>query len=158
MRWIKDDAVCQLTFKNMTTHLPLGDPRPNPGSAGLRPSVVIMEDDAALLSALKFSLEAEGYAVHAFSTETELMGRRAIFLGASCLIIDYRLTPLDGLRLYALMNGMGLMAPAILVTSNPDEECRRGAARLGMKIVEKPLLSDELSRVIAELVAPRSLS
>jgi len=38
------------------------------------------------------------------------------------------------------------------VTSHPDEECRRGARALGVKIVEKPLLSDDLSRLIGELV------
>ncbi len=118
--------------------------------------MVIVEDDPALLSALKFSLEAEGYEVHAFSDQTDLFNRRAVCLGASCLIIDYRLAPLNGLQLYALMEGgWGVGAPAVLVTSDPDEGCRRDAARLGVKIVEKPLLTDDLSRQVADLVAAR---
>jgi FixJ family two-component response regulator len=117
-----------------------------------RPRVVIVEDDAALLSALQFSLEAEGYEVRAFSVQTELLARREDFLGASCLLVDFHQMPLDGLELYALLEGMGMKAPAILMTSNPDSECRRGARGLGVKIVEKPLLSDDLSRLIGELV------
>jgi FixJ family two-component response regulator len=120
--------------------------------ASRRPRVVIVEDDPALLSALQFSLEAEGYEVCAFSSQNELLARREAFLNASCLVVDYRLAPLDGLELYALLEGLGLKAPAILVTSNPDEECRRGARELGVKIIEKPLLSDDLSRMISQLV------
>jgi FixJ family two-component response regulator len=117
-----------------------------------RRRIVIVEDDPALLSALQFSLEAEGYDVCPFAAQTELIAERGAFLGASCLVLDYRQAPLDGLQLYALLEGMGLKAPAILVTSHPDEECRRGARALGVKIVEKPLLSDDLSRLIGELV------
>ena len=117
-----------------------------------RPRVVIVEDDPALLSALQFSLEAEGYDVRAFSVQTELLSQREVFLGASCLVLDYRQSPLDGLELYAMLDGLGLKAPAILMTSHPDDQCRRGARGLGVKIVEKPLLSDDLSRVIGELV------
>lgn len=117
-----------------------------------RPRVVIVEDDPALLSALQFSLEAEGYEICAFLAQAELLARREAFLGASCLVLDYRQAPLDGLELYALLRSLGAAAPAILVTSHPDEECRRGAQRLGVRIVEKPLLSDDLSRLIGELV------
>ncbi len=117
-----------------------------------RPRVVIVEDDPALLSALQFSLEAEGYEVRAFATQSEILARREVFLAAACLVVDYRMAPLDGLELCALLQGLGFEAPAILVTSHPDEECRRSARALGVKIVEKPLLTNDLSRVIGEMV------
>ena len=116
-----------------------------------RPRVVIVEDDPAFLTALKFSLEADGYEVCAFVAQGELLSRREAFLGASCLVLDYRQTPLDGLELYALLRNLGSTAPAILVTSHPDEECRREALGLGVRIVEKPLLSDDPSRLIGQL-------
>ena len=75
-----------------------------------RPRVVIVEDDPALLSALQFSLEAEGYEVCAFVAQGELLSRREAFLGASCLVLDYRQTPLDGLELYALLRQHSVLA------------------------------------------------
>ncbi len=122
-----------------------------------RPRVVIVEDDRALLSALQFSLEGEGYDVWPFAAQGDLLGRRDSFLGAACLVLDYRQEPLNGLELYALLVGLGLKAPAILVTSNPDAACRRGARKLGLTIVEKPLLSDDLSRLISQLVRSAAL-
>jgi two-component system response regulator FixJ len=122
-----------------------------------RPCVVVVEDDAALLSALQFSLEAEGYDVRAFSNQMDVLTGQDIMSNTSCLVLDYRLKPLDGLELYALLQSRGLKAPAILITSNPDEQCLGDAARLGVQVVEKPLLTDALSRQIGELIAAHSL-
>ena len=72
-----------------------------------RRRIVIVEDDPALLSALQFSLEAEGYDVCPFAAQTELIAERGAFLGASCLVLDYRHAPLDGLQLYALNGEAG---------------------------------------------------
>jgi FixJ family two-component response regulator len=119
--------------------------------------VVVVEDDAALLSALQFSLEAEGYDVRAFSNQIDVLTGQDIVSNASCLVVDFRLKPLDGLELFALLQSRGLKAPAILITSNPDEQCLTDAARLGVPIVEKPLLTDALSRQIGALIAGQSL-
>jgi FixJ family two-component response regulator len=122
-----------------------------------RPEVVIVEDDDALLGALKFSLEAEGYDVRAFLGETDILAHPNVVMGASCVVVDYRLTPLDGLELLALFQARGFKGPAILVTTNPDDRCRREAHRLGARVVEKPLLNDALSHVIEDLLAARSV-
>lgn len=122
-----------------------------------RPCVVVVEDDAALLNALQFSLEAEGYDVRAFSNQIDVLTGQDIVSNASCLVVDFRLQPLDGLELYSLLQSRGLKAPAILITSNPDEQCLTDAARLGVPVVEKPLLSDALSRQIGALIASQSL-
>jgi CheY-like chemotaxis protein len=65
--------------------------------------------------------------------------------------------PLNGLEVSALLRSRGMKAPAILTTSNPDAQCLEEAAQLGVEVVEKPLLTDALSRKIAELIAARSL-
>ncbi|HVY33194.1 MAG TPA: response regulator [Caulobacteraceae bacterium] len=123
-----------------------------------RPCVAVVEDDGALLSALRFSLEAEGYEVRTFANQIDLLAHQDAVHGIACLIVDYRLNPLNGLELFVLLQSRGMTAPAILVTSNPDEECRREAARLGVPIVEKPLLTDALSRLVAQLVDATSLN
>ncbi len=125
--------------------------------AARRPGIVIVEDDAALLGALEFSLDAEGYDVRAFLGEARVLAHLRSVMDARCLVIDYRLTPLDGLELIALLRARGLRAPAILMASHPDGRCREQAHRLGARIIEKPLLNDALSRLIRELLTARSL-
>jgi two-component system response regulator FixJ len=122
-----------------------------------RPCVLVLEDDAALLSALQFALEAEGYDVRTFSSQMQVLAGQDIVSSASCLVVDYRLSPLNGLEVFALLQSRGMKAPAILITSDPDSQCVEEAARLGVEVVEKPLLTDALSRKIADLIAAHSL-
>lgn len=122
-----------------------------------RPCVLVLEDDLALLSALQFALEAEGYDVRTFSNQMQVLEGQDIVSSASCMVMDYRLSPLNGLEVYALLQSRGLKAPAILITSGPDAQCIEEAVRLGVEVVEKPLLTDALSRKIAELIAAHSL-
>jgi two-component system response regulator FixJ len=130
---------------------------PHATERSARPCVVVVENDRALLNALQFSLEVEGYDVQPFSNPTELLAREGSVSTAACLVIDYRLSSLDGLQLFALLQSHGLTAPAILMTSQPDDHCRREALRLGIEIVEKPLLTDALSRRIRAFVAAQSV-
>lgn len=122
-----------------------------------RPCVLVLEDDAALLSALQFALEAEGYDVRTFSNQMQMLSGQDIMSSASCLVVDYKLSPLNGLEVFALLQSRGMKAPAILITTGPDTQCIEAAARLGVEVVEKPLLTDALSRKIAELIAAHSV-
>jgi FixJ family two-component response regulator len=121
-----------------------------------RPCVLVVEDDVALLSALQFALEAEGYDVRTFSNQMQVLSGQDIMSSASCLVIDYKLNPLNGLEVFALLRNRGMKAPAILITTRPDTQCIEEAVRLGVEVVEKPLLTDALSRKIAELIAAHS--
>jgi len=113
--------------------------------------VVIIEDDAALLNALKFSLELEGFSV---CTHVSASALRAQDLPASngCLVIDYRLPGHNGLQLLARLRSDGVVLPAILITSHPTGALASRAADLGAAIVEKPLLTDQLSKEIRAAV------
>jgi len=115
------------------------------------PRVTIVEDDVSLLSALTFALEEEGFAVAAFVRGQELLDRPP--LATDCLIVDLRLRDADGLTLIAELRGLGVAPPAILITTAPDDRCRRRAAEAGVQIVEKPLIGAELGRRIAEAIA-----
>jgi DNA-binding response OmpR family regulator len=116
-----------------------------------RPSILIVEDDVSLRSALAFALEAEGMAVHVYSASKPLL---ASPVHTDCMVIDMRLPDLDGLSLIEQLRLCGVTAPAILITTNPDERTRLAAAAAGVSIVEKPLLTGELRRRIDELIAP----
>jgi DNA-binding response OmpR family regulator len=113
------------------------------------PSVLVVDDDLALLGALEFALQAEGYRVFGCANAEEAMRTSTDQL--DCLVIDYRLPDIDGMDLAARLRGAGVTAPMILITSNPDARCRTRAARDGAVIVEKPLLGDRLLRQIRAL-------
>ncbi len=116
------------------------------------PCVLVVDDDPALLGALTFALEAEGYRVCSCADAAAAL--RAPADQFDCLVIDYRLPDLDGMELGQRLRGVGVTAPMILITSNPDARCRARAARSGAVIVEKPLLGDRLLRQIRALTPP----
>ena len=100
-----------------------------------------------MLSALTFALEEDGFIVHGHHR-----GRAAMEAShtehADCLVVDLKLPDIDGLALVAQLRRQGVMAPAIVITTAPDERRRREAALAGIQIVEKPLLDGELRRHI----------
>jgi two-component system response regulator FixJ len=114
-----------------------------------RASIVIVEDDASLLGALVFALDADGFVVHAYGRAGPLLSAP---VHADCMVIDMRLPDVDGLTLISRLRDKGVWAPAILTTTNPDERTRRRAAGMGVEIVEKPLITGELRSRIDVLV------
>ena len=115
-----------------------------------RPRLTLVEDDAFLLGALSFALEAEGYRVFGFTSAAETLAR---IEATDCLVIDFRLPDMDGLTLIARLREQGLREPAILITPNLDERCRHKAGLADVDIVEKPLLTAELGRRIEARLA-----
>jgi len=123
-----------------------------PSSPSRRRTVIVVEDDHSLLSALVFSLEAEGFEVRPFTSAgpvLELPGE------ADCLIVDFKLPDLDGLSLVARLRERDVATPAILITTNPDDRCRSAAKAARVEIVEKPLLGGELRRRIDAAISQR---
>ncbi|MEJ0065088.1 MAG: response regulator [Caulobacteraceae bacterium] len=112
--------------------------------------MTIVEDDISLLSALAFALEEEGFVVAPFAQGRELLDRP---VHADCLVVDLRLGDADGLALIHELRKLGVAPPAILITTNPDERCRRRAAEAGVEIVEKPLIGAELGLRIEAAIA-----
>jgi two-component system response regulator FixJ len=122
------------------------------GARHERGSVIIIDDDAALLEALKFGLELEGFSVLCHASAGAVLAATLPASGA-CLIIDYRLPGLDGLDLLRRLRAKGVELPAIIVTSRPKAALLLRAAALGATIVEKPLLSDALTVAIENAVS-----
>jgi two-component system, LuxR family, response regulator FixJ len=120
-------------------------------TAVLRPAiVVIVDDDAALLGSLKFSLELEGFAIRAYP-DAEAVLASAEAGKAACIVVDYKLPGMNGLELLHEMRTRGIAAPAILITTAPGAALRDRAARDGVILVEKPLFGNALSESIRNL-------
>lgn len=116
--------------------------------------VFIVDDDAALLESLKFSLEVDGYVVSTYPDAITLLcdARSRAY---DCLIVDHQLAGMNGLQLIERLADAEAEAGAILVTTHPNAAVRARAAALGVAIVEKPLLGEALHDAIRAVVARR---
>jgi two-component system, LuxR family, response regulator FixJ len=118
------------------------------------PVVTIVDDDPAVCSSLKFSLETEGFIVRAYGSADELLG--AGNLGnCDCFVIDQRMSSMSGLELIAKLRAQEVLAPAILlVSSQPTAVLKARAKMAHVPIVEKPLFGDALVDRIREICRP----
>ena len=114
-----------------------------------RPTLLVVEDDISLRSALTFDLETDGFVVRAYADARPVLAGPG---DVDCMIVDMRLPEVDGLTLIGKLREKGVWAPAILITTNPDHRVRRVADAMGVQIVEKPLIGGELRRRIDELL------
>jgi two-component system response regulator FixJ len=102
-------------------------------------TVIIVDDDAAVRRALKFSLELEGLEVRAFGGGAELLAELQL-PNQACLVVDYYMPSINGLELLQHLRQKAISLPAILITSKATSEIRRRAARAGVRqVLEKPL-------------------
>jgi two-component system, LuxR family, response regulator FixJ len=114
--------------------------------------IVIVDDDAAVRNALKFSLEIVGFIVRIYEHSEKLLSEPA-FPACHCLVIDQKLPGLSGIDLIAKLRGLGVSAPAILITTHPNPALRSRAASTGIRIIEKPLLGNALLHGIHQAIA-----
>jgi FixJ family two-component response regulator len=114
-----------------------------------KPIIFIVDDDPAVRSSLKFSLELEGYLVRLCANAAALLGE-ADLSQSRCFVIDLKLPGMDGLDLLAELRQRNITAPAVLITSHPSRSTRERAARDGVPIVEKPLFGNMLSDSIRD--------
>jgi two-component system response regulator FixJ len=117
------------------------------------PMIAIVEDDSDVLNALRFALEADGYAVCAFKDPAQALGSSDIF-DADCLVIDYGLPGMDGVELMRALRTRSIACPAIIITGNPSPRCREAASAVGAPVLEKPLMAHALTQQIERALAP----
>jgi two-component system response regulator FixJ len=113
--------------------------------------LILVDDDVAVRSSLKFALELENFQVEIFGSAEDLL-RAPLRTEPGCLLIDYRLPGLNGLELLEALRQRQVTAPALLITTQPDRLLRESAARAGAPIVEKPLLGNTLVLAIRERI------
>ncbi len=106
-------------------------------------TVVIIDDDPAVRNSLKFALEVEGFAVRTYSSGADLLNEPEL-PSDGCLVVDYKLPELNGLDLLLELRKREVDLPAILITTHPNTAVRLRAARAGVTVIEKPLLTDTL--------------
>ena len=112
----------------------------------LQRPILIYEQDQSVLASLQFALALEGYCVK------DGAGAGADPWGAACLIIEQRHGEGDGLALLARLRASGCDTPAVLLATNPTRTIRERAEAAGIPLVEKPLLTDDLTRALRRVI------
>src|SRR5438105_1681427 len=114
------------------------------------PSLLIVEDDAALRDVLARSLRAEGFATSAVATGAELL-ERALARPPDALVIDVGLPDADGRDVCLALRSRGVDAPVLFLTARDALTDRlSGFSAGGDDYVTKPF---DFEEVVARLHA-----
>lgn len=118
---------------------------------GLPPTIVLVEDDAAVRDAVKFSLEAEDFAVETWESAESLLAAD-IPAGTICLIVDFYLGGMSGIEAVEELRRRGVDLPVIMMTTGPPLILKEWIARTHTALIEKPLLDDVLIGAIRDVL------
>lgn len=104
---------------------------------------MLFVSDRAVLSSLQFALMLDGFTLESDATEG--------LCAARCLVIDHRYRG-DGLAFLDELRAAGIAVPAILMATNPTQRLHHRAVASGARVVEKPLLGDELNQALQAIL------
>jgi DNA-binding NtrC family response regulator len=123
----------------------------------VQPSVLVIEDEDVVRSALARRLEQQGYVVNATPTAAE--GQKRLEEGTTDLVLlDYRLPDADGLKVLERIRREWPDVPVIMMTAFTNVETAIQAMRLGAhNYVSKPFTLDEMMVVVEKALETRSL-
>lgn len=111
---------------------------------GRQDVVLVVDSDLAVREALKFALEAEGFAVCLCADGPELLAHPELRL-ADCLVLDDKMPLVGGVSVLDRLVERNLQTPIILMTGRATDSLRRRAVMAGVRhILEKPLLNGAL--------------
>jgi two-component system, LuxR family, response regulator FixJ len=109
-----------------------------------KPTVFIVDDDAAVRDALRFLMRSVGHTVETFASAVE-------FLNAysddrpGCLVLDIRMPGLSGLELQDKLVEQRAIVPIIFITGHGDVPMAVEAMQAGaMDFIQKPFRDQDL--------------
>jgi FixJ family two-component response regulator len=109
-----------------------------------RPLISVVDDDESVREALESLLRSAGFKVEVFaSAEQFLRSDRA--REVDCLIVDVRMSGMNGLELQRQLAADGSRVPIIFITAHGDELARAQALRAGaVAFLRKPFSEQAL--------------
>jgi len=123
----------------------------------LQPSVLIIEDEEGVRSALVKRLRLHGYAADVAATGAEGLKRLAD-AGADLVLLDYRLPDADGLELLEKIRRQWPNILTVMMTAYTNVEIAIQAIRLGAHdYVSKPFSLDEMMVVVDKALEAKRL-
>ena len=121
-------------------------------------TVFIVEDEQPVRDALSLLLGLRGFPVTVFAdAESFLKAYRREWVG--CMLVDIRMSGIDGLTLQKQLLEIGCRLPVIIMTGHGDVDSARQAFRAqALDFLEKPLDQDRLMNAIQEAFQRQSRS
>jgi two-component system nitrogen regulation response regulator NtrX len=123
----------------------------------MKPTVLIVDDEAGVRSALSGVLRDEGYAVDAVESGEACLDRvlRAPY---DVIVLDIWLPGIDGLATLAHLRERRVDAPVVMISGHRNIESAVRAIKMGaFDFVEKPLSLDKTVLVVGNAVRQRRL-
>lgn len=108
------------------------------GEAQAMERVYLVDDEAAVRRSVGFMLKTSGYDVEAFESGEEFL-KAAAHLAPGCVLLDVRLSGIDGLSVQKALKDSGIMLPVIIITGHGDVGLAVRAMKAGaVDFLEKP--------------------
>jgi len=111
--------------------------------------VAVIDDDDEVRDVLRVLLESAGHSVETYKSGGDFLANARLD-EIACIIVDQRMPDMNGVTLISTIAERGMTIPSLLITGSHDAEIARAAETHGaMKVLQKPLSSQELLRFVA---------
>src|SRR6266404_1448293 len=114
------------------------------------PVVSIVDDDVSVRRSTRRLLRCSGFRAEAFASAEEFLDSE-LAQNTACLILDLRMSGMNGLELQRVLAQNGNPVPVIFLSAQASEEDERSALRAGaVQFLRKPTSKEALLSAIRE--------
>lgn len=122
------------------------------------PTVFVIDDDAAVRTALERLFRGAGWTVRTFASAEEFL-QQDLDRARGCLVADVHLGRMSGLELHAKLGARAEPMPVILTSGVDDVNMEREAFRLGaIAFFRKPFEASALLDAVRRALAPEGVA
>lgn len=115
-----------------------------------KPTVLIIDDEAPIRTAMQRLLRTVGLHSESFATPQDFL-RHKLPDGPSCLVLDVRLPEMSGLDLQRKLHELGVQIPIIFITAHGDIPMTVRAMKSGaVEFLTKPFRDQDLIEAIQQ--------
>ena len=119
----------------------------------INPTVFIVDNDAAVRSAVSLLVRSCGWEPKAFASAEAFLAS-PIDDSTACLVLDLKMPGLEGVALQRELSKNGIELPVIVVTAYSDQPLAQRAVEGGAAaVISKPFHADELVEVIKKTLS-----
>lgn len=113
-------------------------------------TILVVDDNTDALEVLCTVLEFEGYWATAVAGGVEALELLRHIAPPALILLDYMMPRMDGLEVVAALRADAALAsiPVVFVSASPE------VAASGMRFLRKPVLHEELFRIVREFCGP----